>query len=148
MTIKLNEKEKKILTALVEHYDSSGWGETGFYSFKGISNISDVPIKDVRRNVRSLARKGLAEYQKGLVDEDGAPAGAGYSATKAGAMLLNACKDCKAELACMVDGRCDRCWENRKCTKCGKAYRDHETDWDKGGYKTEFEFAEPEQMTL
>jgi hypothetical protein len=42
----------------------------------------------VRRACRSLARKGLAEYHKGLWTMDGVPGGAGYAATMAGADLL------------------------------------------------------------
>ena len=38
----------------------------------------------VRRYVRALARKGLAEYFRGLCTEDGEFAGAGYCITKAG----------------------------------------------------------------
>jgi len=136
-TIKLNEKEKKILAALVEEWDS--WGESGYFPFKSIANISGVDLKDVRRNVRSLARKGLAEFMKGLVDQDGIPAGAGYAATKKGVLLLKACIECKAEVMCFDDGRCDDCWHGRKCLKCGKPYREHEL---KNGYMQEFEYPE------
>lgn len=42
----------------------------------------------VRRACRSLARKGLAEYHKGLWTEDGEPAGAGYCISKVGIAYL------------------------------------------------------------
>lgn len=38
----------------------------------------------VRRHVRRLARKGFAEYYKGLWGYDDRPAGAGYCISKAG----------------------------------------------------------------
>jgi len=43
----------------------------------------------VRRSVRVLARKGLAEYYRGLWTEDGEPAGAGYCITPAGIKELS-----------------------------------------------------------
>ena len=42
----------------------------------------------VRRHVRALARKGFAEYFRGLCTEDGDFAGAGYCITKAGQEAL------------------------------------------------------------
>lgn len=145
MKNKLNEYEEKILRALAERWDS--WGEGGYFNFKGIAKISGVPLEKVRRNVRSLARKGLAEFMKGLVDGDGMMAGAGYSATEAGAMRYRACIDCKEHLSIMRDGRCDECWHNRPCKHCGKAYREHESDWKNGGSKKEFEFEEGDHLT-
>ena len=44
--------------------------------------------KTVRRYVRALARKGLAEYFRGLWDDDGCPAGAGYCITYEGRAAL------------------------------------------------------------
>lgn len=41
----------------------------------------------VRRYVRALARKGLAEYYRGLWSDDGRPAGAGYCITRKGVDL-------------------------------------------------------------
>ena len=41
----------------------------------------------VRRSVRSLARKGLAEFVRGLFDDDGMVAGSGYCCTRAGKEL-------------------------------------------------------------
>lgn len=43
--------------------------------------------KTVRRNVRALARKGLAEYFRGLMNEYGELGGAGYCITKDGREL-------------------------------------------------------------
>lgn len=44
----------------------------------------DVTRAEVRRSCRSLARKELAEYHRGLWTEDGEPAGAGYCITRTG----------------------------------------------------------------
>ena len=52
--------------------------------FAPIEAITGYDRRVVRRHVRSLARKGLAEYFRGLCTEDGEFAGAGYCITKAG----------------------------------------------------------------
>lgn len=61
-----------------------------YFPFKKLSEISGIPLVNIRRTVRSLARKGLAEYEKGLWSEntDG-PAGAGYGCTQAGYYYIN-----------------------------------------------------------
>lgn len=43
----------------------------------------------VRRITRHLARKGYAEYWRGLWSDDGEPAGAGYCITRQGRELAN-----------------------------------------------------------
>ena len=45
--------------------------------------------RTVRRFVRQLARKGLAEYHRGLCTEDGEFAGAGYCITTEGIAALD-----------------------------------------------------------
>jgi hypothetical protein len=46
---------------------------------------------EVRRHCRSLARRGLARYERGLWSEDGdRPRGAGYGPTKAGVAWIEA----------------------------------------------------------
>lgn len=45
--------------------------------------------RTVRRYVRQLARKGLAEYHRGLCTEDGEFAGAGYCITTEGVAALD-----------------------------------------------------------
>lgn len=113
-TQKVTEKERFVLMVLAEDYDSSGWGENGFYNFKGIGQQLErmikegakVPImfpleesgrKEIRKVCRSLKRKGLAEFQKALWSDDG-PAGAGYGATEKGAAVIKPCDKCE-ELA-------------------------------------------------
>ncbi len=52
--------------------------------FWPIEQITGFERREVRRHVRALSRKGLAEYFRGLTTEQGDFAGAGYSITKAG----------------------------------------------------------------
>lgn len=92
---KLNPNELKILTKLAEEYDSSGWEETGYFAFGPLSHATRLNRKQVRLACRSLARKGLAKYMRGLVDYDGVPAGAGYGATLEGAAYISPCDVCK-----------------------------------------------------
>jgi len=58
-------------------------------SFKPIQNHTGYDRKTVKRNVRALALKGLAEYFRGLTTEDGDFAGAGYCITKTGQAVLS-----------------------------------------------------------
>ena len=84
MTTKLSERERNCLLA---------WRDIhrGYcLNFKGVAGRADIEAGNVRRVVRSLARKGLLEFQRGLFDEcDGSVAGAGYGLTDAGADLLS-----------------------------------------------------------
>lgn len=75
-TIKISDREKQCLKVLMSH----GQDDYCFF-FKGISNDTKLTIIQVRRSVRSLARKGLAELIRGLIDDDGMLAGSGYIAT-------------------------------------------------------------------
>jgi hypothetical protein len=83
--IKITEAEKKCLEVLVEYYGSYE-GEFCL-PFKHICP-EGMELKKVRRHVRALARKGLAKFYRGLMDDDGMVAGAGYSATEEGANLI------------------------------------------------------------
>lgn len=82
--MRLNLVERKVLAVLVEEYDSDG----PFYTFAHIMRNGDLEDrKAVRRACRSLARKGLARYGRGLWTEDGEMFGSGYAATDAGLRL-------------------------------------------------------------
>lgn len=76
----ISEREMKALNALARAYSE----EFGFLNFAGVADRSGLDPKHVRRSVRALARKGLAEYGRGLWSEDGEVAGAGYRCTDAG----------------------------------------------------------------
>lgn len=56
----------------------------GYSCFRALARRTRLSIRVVRRACRSLARKGLAQYARGLTTEDGEMAGAGYAATDLG----------------------------------------------------------------
>jgi len=85
--IKLSERERKCLEVLVAHFYSFE-GTPSYLPFKYIEDDTNYTRTIVKRSVRSLARKGLAEYAKGLVNEDGIPCGSGYAATLEGYELI------------------------------------------------------------
>lgn len=72
--IKINENEERVLRLLAEN--SSTHGEY-CVAFKNIAD-NEADIKLVRRACRSLRKKGLAEFYRGLMNEDGEVAGSGY----------------------------------------------------------------------
>lgn len=80
---KVSEREMMALNAL------AGIDEDHYLNFKSIASRSRLDPKYVRRSVRALARKGLAEYGKGLWSEDGEVAGAGYRATAVGRQVAS-----------------------------------------------------------
>ena len=82
---KVSDRELEVLKVLAESYhDVDDWG--ALY-LRGITAETKLDTGQARRAVRSLARKGLAQYERGLVDEEGMMAGAGYRATAAGKKL-------------------------------------------------------------
>lgn len=86
-TVKISDRERKCLESLVMIYSEYDEGRCTY--FRVISKQTGLTEQQVRRSVRSLARKGLAEYHRGLFDDDGFTAGSGYCATKAGAELID-----------------------------------------------------------
>ena len=88
--IKINPTEYAVLEFL-----AAGWdGDQNCYYFRGIVSALKLELKQVRRACRSLAKKGLAEYQRGLFDDEGRAAGSGYCATRAGAAYIAPCDVC------------------------------------------------------
>jgi hypothetical protein len=81
--MKLNEHERKVLAVLSASDDDGG----GYYGFDGIMQRIRLDRRIIRRACRSLARKGFAEFGKGLWNDEG-PAGSGYCATRAGRSAL------------------------------------------------------------
>jgi hypothetical protein len=78
--LRISQRERTLLTAMQKHTHDLGWG----WSFQGLSHISDLPLGQIRRTVRSLARKGLAQFQRVMWAENGQPVGAGYALTPEG----------------------------------------------------------------
>lgn len=88
----INDKERKILEKLADEWHPDEWSA---YSFKSLAKQTEMEVNEVRRACRSLARKGLAVYERVLVDGDGIPAGAGYRASEEGAALISPCDLCQ-----------------------------------------------------
>lgn len=80
----LNPAEKKVLGFLAETY-SEDFGYTGF---SWISKRTRLPRNKVRLACRSLKRKGFAKFSSGLWNDDGQPAGSGYSASREGVAFI------------------------------------------------------------
>lgn len=89
-TLKVSEREQKCLEVLTRHFQSEG----NYIYFRTIVKETKLTLQQVRRSVRSLARKGLAEFQRGLMDEEGNVAGSGYCATEKGAAYISHCDLC------------------------------------------------------
>jgi len=86
MTVKMSAREHDVLVILGDLTDEDFC--TYFRVLVSFSNGLDKT--QVKRSVRSLTRKGLAEYQRGLMDDDGTVAGSGYRISRAGRALLAA----------------------------------------------------------
>lgn len=82
--MKINEKEKKVLQFLAVYWEEDA--NCVFFSY--IAKETKLKIKEVRGACRSLKKKGLTEYIRGLVDGDGMIAGSGYCCTDKGANFL------------------------------------------------------------
>jgi len=68
-----------------------------------IADEAKLSFKDARGGVRALVRKGLAEYHRGLFDDDGMVAGSGYCISRAGRELI--AKELEAEEAEKAQGK-------------------------------------------
>lgn len=62
-------------------------------SFYMVHHNSTLEKRLVRRTVRALARKGVVEYIRSTMNEDGELSGAGYRPTKEGRKLLSMFKN-------------------------------------------------------
>lgn len=79
----INYKERKCLEVLAEQ-GNGGMNDFCYLHFRTIMDATKLTRAEVRRAVRSLARKGLTQYAKGLWTEDGEMFGAGYCCTDGG----------------------------------------------------------------
>ena len=85
----MNDNDKKCLVAL----DEISTPDEVCCAFSPVIEKTGLNRREVRLAVRRLARKGLAEYHKGLWSEDGEPAGAGYCITFEGQDKLKELND-------------------------------------------------------
>lgn len=81
--IKINENERACLMVLVKYHEEDH--EFCYLGFQTITEDTGLDRKQVRRAVRSLARKGLAEFRSGLTTINGEMAGSGYRCSNEGA---------------------------------------------------------------
>jgi len=82
MNATFTNSELAVLKILDEHYSESCLYSSGVVDLTGLSRLQ------ARRAIKSLVRRGMAELQRGLFDDDGKIAGSGYSCTKAGHEIL------------------------------------------------------------
>lgn len=87
--MKLNQHEMKVLRFLFNRGIDSYFDDFLFFGFAPIARGTKLKRNEVRRACRSLTRKGLARFQRGLWNEDGGPAGSGYGATRAAKDVLS-----------------------------------------------------------
>lgn len=77
----LTPNELSVLKVLRQARDS--YLDFCYMDFRAICRRTKLNRATVRRACRSLARKGYAQYGKGLWNDQGTPAGSGYAATSA-----------------------------------------------------------------
>lgn len=80
--MKLLPDHAKVLAFLAENSS-----EDACFPFAPISDETGLDRKRVKFICRSLRRKGLAEFYRGLWTDEGEPGGAGYCVTRAGRTL-------------------------------------------------------------
>jgi DNA-binding MarR family transcriptional regulator len=80
----LNARERTCLEELVAYYNAEG----NCLYMGHIASTTGLTLSQVRRSVRSLARKGLVELVRGLTDDEGLLRGSGYCATRTGRDLV------------------------------------------------------------
>lgn len=84
---RLTALESKALMAWRDCAEGYGFG------FRRVAQKSETPPHNVRRVVRSLARKGMVEFERTLMSEDGEMFGAGYVVTARGLEKIRAMED-------------------------------------------------------
>jgi hypothetical protein len=84
MSVRLTDMERETLSAWRRCEEGCGFG------FKTAAKFCATPPHNIRRATRSLARKGMLEYQRCLYWEDECQIGAGYTLTRAGAEAIAA----------------------------------------------------------
>lgn len=103
----VSDRERAVLKELAEYWNH----DSNCLYTRTVAKEAKITEAQARRALKALVRKGLAEYVRGLFDEDGMVAGSGYCATYEGALLVNGCVDCHKNIADMVTGQCEECWK-------------------------------------
>lgn len=86
VSVRVSEREAKCLAVLADSYSE----DFGYLRFSTIQAETGLDRSQVRRSVRTLARKGLAKFSNGLWTDSGEMAGSGYACTDAGLALHEA----------------------------------------------------------
>ena len=92
--IKLSVNEKIILEVFMKETDT--WGEVCL-NVKNLLNSTQLEEKEIRKCCRKLTQLKLIEYMRGLMDDDGKVAGAGYCITGNGKKYMFPCQKCGEE---------------------------------------------------
>ena len=89
--LEITEQERLVLETLFEYaYDSERC-----ISFDWIESETKLNRKEVQKACRSLREKGLVEFYRGLMTDDGEVAGSGYCTSYEGRAFLHPCDKCK-----------------------------------------------------
>ena len=76
-------REQRILSVLAEADE-----DYGYFGFDSLSRQTQMDRRQVRLDVRRMARKGLTQFGKGLWTDEGGLAGSGYAITESGRKAL------------------------------------------------------------
>lgn len=76
---------RQVLLALYAELNENS--DYSFLNFKEIGEATGMIRRDVKRNCRALAAKGLIVFSIGLTTEDGRMAGSGYAITDQGIIV-------------------------------------------------------------
>lgn len=87
--VKLGEHQRRVLGVLAEGFNGDDCEWRAYY-FRHVQKLTGLTLSQARRACRTLAGKGLAKCEHGLLTEDGEVAGSGYRCTEAGRAALQA----------------------------------------------------------
>lgn len=84
---KLSEAQEREINILSVLADADV--DFAYHGFDVLSRRTQTSRRQVRLDVRRMARKGLVQFAKGLWDDEGEPVGSGYAITDAGRRVWN-----------------------------------------------------------
>lgn len=80
----LSKREQAVLLAMADHLPEDYAAPFKYIASYVENTGGGCEPGNIRRVVRSLARKGYTEFVRGLMDEDGYLKGSGYAVTRKG----------------------------------------------------------------
>lgn len=99
--VSISTTERICLECLSDHY----YSEANCLYMRTIAAFTNLTLTQVRRSVRSLARKGYTDLVRGLVDDDGLLKGSGYCATPAGHAFIQATPNIVKQIRALRDAQ-------------------------------------------